>query len=581
MRDLDSSWLPRLIEPVTQISAEARPHRPRVAADDESLLGILLAVRGRLRWLVAAEGVLWIAASLAVVAAIGMFLDWWFDWSKGLRAFALVGNGLLALGVAWRKWGRPWLAIPGLDGLALRIERRRPELRSRLISALQLGREEAGTRESAAFIRRLVADARRAAEALDPRELAPASALRGCLRRVGPVLGGLAIGFLVGWPATGTLLRRACLDDVPVPRKTRLIEVTGDRTVGRGDDLVIEAVVEGWIPRVGRLQIRQESGRVQALTLDPDRSGRGRFARPLANLPGSFRYRVRVNDAESPEFEVRVLPRPVVTNLAMVQNLPTYTGLAPREVAPGGLELLRGSRLQVRGVASRSLRRASMRLGGLDEVVEAMVDESDRRRFAASLPADDPRWSSLIVDLEDDEGIGSRDPASYAVSVIGDKPPQVRMILPARREELATAAGTVLISFEVTDDFGLGALRLRHQWVGDNREVGAVVELDLAGETNAVVRRRFEWRLADLRPPVPEGGMVEFWIEAADRNDLDGPGVGRSERYLLRIVSEAEKRADLLGRAGDAISRLSDVAQGQDRLNEALGRIILEKPPNR
>ena len=72
--------------------------------------------------------------------------------------------------------------------------------------------------------------------------------------------------------------------------------------------------------------------------------------------------------------------------------------------------------------------------------------------------------------------------------------------------------------------------------------------------------------------------MVEFWVEAADRNDGDGPGIGRSERYLLRVVTEAEKRADLLGRAGDAIGRLGDVAQGQERLNDSLGRLILARP---
>lgn len=75
--------------------------------------------------------------------------------------------------------------------------------------------------------------------------------------------------------------------------------------------------------------------------------------------------------------------------------------------------------------------------------------------------------------------------------------------------------------------------------------------------------------------------MVEFWVEATDRRQDGGPGVGRSERYLLRIVTEAEKRADLLSRAGDAIGRLGDVALGQERLNETLGRIILEKPSPR
>jgi hypothetical protein len=42
-------------------------------------------------------------------------------------------------------------------------------------------------------------------------------------------------------------------------------------------------------------------------------------------------------------------------------------------------------------------------------------------------------------------------------------------------------------------------------------------------------------------------------------------------------VSESEKRADLLNRAGDFIGTISDVTGDQEKLNANLGALIMEK----
>ena len=72
----------------------------------------------------------------------------------------------------------------------------------------------------------------------------------------------------------------------------------------------------------------------------------------------------------------------------------------------------------------------------------------------------------------------------------------------------------------------------------------------------------------------------EYWFEVIDANDVTGPGVGTVEHYQARIVSEAEKRADLANRLSDAMEGLNGVRQGQEELNNKLGEIIFEKPPD-
>jgi hypothetical protein len=46
---------------------------------------------------------------------------------------------------------------------------------------------------------------------------------------------------------------------------------------------------------------------------------------------------------------------------------------------------------------------------------------------------------------------------------------------------------------------------------------------------------------------------------------------------LLRVVSESDKRADLLNRAGDFLGTISDVTGDQEKLNFTLGTLIYER----
>lgn len=569
--------------PTTEKPAPVRP--PRADAEIRSRLEARAAlVRSRMIRLAVGQAAMEAVGALLVVAVVAWGLDWLVELPRGWRIGACMLSGLAALGVlVARGWG-PLRCLPSGDALALWIERRRPEFRSRWISAVQLQRQQGqseGAPEdpaTAAFVARLVDETDTLGAQVDWTTVVPSDAFRARARQVGWLAGAILVVGVVAWPTSGILFRRWALEEVALPRQTRIVEITGARTLGRGDDFLLRAQAEGVLPKAGKLVLRHPSGRVQSLPLEADPAHPGRYERTLANLPASFHYRVEIHDATSAEFEVQVLPRPAVTNLALAVTFPEYTRQGTRAVAPSELTLLRGSRLRIAGQATQPLARADIRLAGVERTLAGAVDAADPARFVGEVPITGDGLSGFALELVDQRGVGSRDPAIFAVEVVADRPPQVRMLVPTRREELVTSRSEALVAMEVADDFGLGSLRLMYQFVSATNAVPVAMDLDLTGETNAVVRRRFEWKLAQLRPPLAEGAMVEFWVEATDRNNVDGPGVGRSERYLLRVVSEAEKRADLLGRAGDAIGRLGDVAQGQERLNESLGRIILARP---
>ena len=185
--------------------------------------------------------------------------------------------------------------------------------------------------------------------------------------------------------------------------------------------------------------------------------------------------------------------------------------------------------------------------------------------------------TGFTIHLTDTDGMEARDPAVYRIETVPDKAPSVRLTAPERKEELVTRQGVLLVGFDAVDDFKVAKARLRYR-AGEaaNAEVKSV-ELDLSGADGARWQRRFEWKMSDAARGLPYGTRLEFWMEVEDNNDVTGPGRGTSEHQLVRIVTDDEKRADLLNRAGDFLGTIGDLASDQEKLNQSLGALIREK----
>jgi hypothetical protein len=74
-----------------------------------------------------------------------------------------------------------------------------------------------------------------------------------------------------------------------------------------------------------------------------------------------------------------------------------------------------------------------------------------------------------------------------------------------------------------------------------------------------------------------EGQTIEWWVEAQDANDVTGPGKTESEHFLARVVSDEEKRADLMSRLGNYLDQINEVSETQRDLSARLGQLITEK----
>jgi hypothetical protein len=491
----------------------------------------------------------------------------------------LIQVGLLAAILVWLVL-LPFLKQPDDDELALRVERAKPEFGHRLIAAVQLARPgglEPGA--SRPLAEATVRQAEAMSEPMDFRDVVSVTRVRrlGGLAAAVFVLGMIAL--LVDAPVSFQLLRRAFLSTAAVPRKTRVVIEDGDKVIGRGDDVRLEAVAQGVLPTRGKLELQLPGRRTQQFEMEPTAQERRRFVRILENVQESFDYVVYLNDGRSDAHTVQVRPRPLVRGLEAKQEFPPYTKLPAAARPLADLSLLAGSRLQLTITASQPIQTAALRFVGSNAPsnLSLEVGATDATRLQGEFVVPRSGLTGFAVQLVDTQGMTSREEVVYRIRILPDQSPEVRLTYPDRKEELVTRGARLLVGMEAIDDFAIVALRLNYRTEQEATAQVRRVELDLAGEHPARVERRFTWDLGTVTPGFAEGTVIEYWIEAEDNNDVTGPGVGQSAHQVARVVSESEKRADLLNRAGDIFSGIADATEEQEELNRRLGEIILEK----
>lgn len=548
------------------------------------------AVRTRHTWVSIGTGLsvglTWFVALLTAVA----LLDWWLDLPWGCRALLLAANLLLAAWCLLRYTVLPIARGGDDEAIALRVERMEPAFASRLIAAVQFDRPNAlSPGESASIVKAMVRQTEQVAEAVDFRQVIEIEPMLKWFGGAG-VTWLLAAGlFLWGGQGASVLLRRAFLAPVSLPTRTQVELLSGSFMVAQGERAVFQARALGRRPENGAVEIQLPSGRRQTALMHPAEEP-GVYTGLIEGVQESFTYRVRLNDGLSPDATVTVTPRPVVVALVCTEIFPAYTGIGAVVRPSSDLSLLKGSRLRLAITASKPLR-LPRGAGPVNRVqlfaregtstipsVPLQPDPADPRKLVGELSLPE-NMTGFSIHLVDEIGLESRNPPVCLVELRPDHPPVLRILSPTRRDVLVTSESTCAISFLAEDDFGIGKVSLKYH-IDDEAE--KIVPLVIQPGQRQI-RGYYPWSIARLAPPPGkpslEGCLIDFYLVAEDLNTLTGPGVVQTEHYQLRVVSKAEKQAELIARMGESFSTLRDLSDKQEKAAADLGTLILEQQP--
>jgi len=466
---------------------------------DPLLNARLRPILRRLRWRRLAFGlaacwgaVLLLALALLAVQRLAGSVPWW---ARPLLA------ALAAAGAVWTLW-RLWRTRPGYPQLALWIERRDPQLKGELLTAVQ--QQESAPGGLNFLQQRVVLAALQASH-------------RGRWRRLIP-------GWQVLVSHAGQLAVLAALIAVasglrsPKARPLRTLffapasglEITpGDVELEKGSSLVVLARFGTEVPKEVEMVVSASGAPERRVPLvrslaDPV------YGTSLPDVSSDLRYRVVYDGRESREFRVKVFEFPRLERSDADLAFPDYTALPPKRVEDTRrVSAVEGTRLDLtlqlnKPVATASLVERTNAAGRLTLEVGTNRAVALLRGWALT---NSVRYDLVLVDAE---GRTNKMPASFWLEALPNRVPELKLPLP-RGDQRPSALEEIAFSGTVWDDFGMPRFGLAF-----NLGSGEPIEVTLGTQVPGKDKRAFDHLLRLEEMGVAPGDLVSWHLWAED-----------------------------------------------------------------
>ncbi|MCA9248047.1 MAG: hypothetical protein KDA42_13055 [Planctomycetales bacterium] len=535
-----------------------------------------------------------VAAWLAVVVAALMILgacDFVLRYQDpGLRILASLA-ALVAIAWGANRYLRSvvFLRIDALD-VAQRIERRYPELKQSLSSAIVFLRQEEGDAGagSSTLRRAAIAEATAGLETVDLEQVVNFQPTRRAVAIAGAALvmaftacaanseavvialSRLANPFgATSWPRVNELAFRRPLTKLAAGQ-TFEVELI-DRNGQLPDEVRIEfryASEQGWTaPESELMQLINDAMLFRKETV----------SRP-------FQYRATGGDDDTMAWlDLQVVEPPRIEILQARIYPPNYTGL-PATDSERQIRALQGSQIALRGSATKELSRANLRMDDGTVIPASLSDNGlefrvERDQFVLQ------RTGSYWFELFDLEGLSGRQPERYTLEAVPDSPPSVVFEQPAAAN-FFTADAVVPIEILVKDDLRIRDVFLRYTRSdrSDRSDEGEFARQLYVGpesvhaenESSELVdgeRRtiRHTWALAELN--LQPGAQISLVATASDYL----PQVGQSlAPRRINIITPAELEDRLALRQRLILAELSRALEMEKTTRSQLEILLIQ-----
>ncbi len=529
---------------------------------------------------------LWTHASATAIGLLGVWFwlslsaDWFFEPTRPFRLVGLIGIiglGLVGLGYVVRQIVSLTGARLGDTQLATLLERRFPQLDDSLLTTVAETPELPGTSHDL-FRTQTGNEATARLASIDLRQLFDYAPLRRTigLAAISIVSVGL-FGFLFP-EATGLWARRTLLlADENWPQQTRLELVGFDETqktkVARGADYTLHVRADASmpvIPSTVTVRYQTESGATGRVTMN--RVGNAaatgepfqRYEYPFQAVLASLTLDVLGGDDRIDDVRLQVVESPTIEQLTLECAYPDYMERASQTIPVGGpISLPEGTTVTIVGRANKPLQKVRITDRSASETDNTNPatepDSTDTNSPDPSQPVvltidgtNEFRWESGRLDrdrtvrfeLVDTEEIESRQPISFLLTAIPDRPPEPMVELDGISTAI-TPGARIPLAGRLLDDHGLA--RSWFEFSIDDEAVQNEPPTDYQGNPTEIPLRAAAFDLD--RRGFEAGQTLHLRLKAADRCLRDDqPQTGAGRRWSLEIVTPDRLRTLLQAR---------------------------------
>lgn len=253
---------------------------------------------------------------------------------------------------------------------------------------------------------------------------------------------------------------------------------------------------------------------------------------------------------------IQISQLPLVGDMRLTYNYPSYTGLSPRVVegSDGRIETLRATQVLFEAVADEPIEKASLvLLNTAGKPIRAIpVTLQDERQLKAQFSVmENGRY---YVTLTTTDGDQKRDRREYPVVVQADAHPTISMDTPAADLELKQTE-SVRVIWRARDDFAVSEVAL----VVESSAADSNERFVLAGPKQKAKGRegRYTYRPGE-QALASEDGVV-IYLEAIDNDPITGPKRTTSARRRITIFNARRNHARVQAQLQGALDKLVDL----------------------
>ncbi|MEE9294326.1 MAG: hypothetical protein V3W34_05080 [Phycisphaerae bacterium] len=533
----------------------------------------------RLRSYALAGGVATVMVFALAAGMVQFLLDYTFRLPWDMRAVLLVVIVVALFWMGWRHLWRAWRFPFGSREMACLIEKRHPQLRSVLISAVQFASGHVGAEgfNSPGLVREVVRRARRETASIAFDGVLQRGPVRRSLVVIVAMIGIVVAAFGLRPDLMGIWLdRNLLLLDTRWPQHTNLLVDLPDGvlTGARGDDLEVRAKAIGEVPRTVSIIFEFDSGTSGKETMIG--VGENEFRHTFGRVMEPFRFRLKGGDAETPWYKAQLADRPRVESARISVTPPAYAGLEPFVLPEGdrAVETLLGSEVVFDVQINKPVVRA--------ELMSAQAHGFESVGFPAQAHGLQPvgdAWSVTIsptetrmyhFELEDEIGLVNKRPVRLSVRVLKDAAPRVRMEVRGV-SDIITAQALLPVELEFSDVYGLARAELIYR-IAREEDAAHVVPLEAFNAGAKLFETRLNWPADSVA--LVAGDRLTLFAEAEDFNDVSGPSVARSGDMILRIVTRDELLGELARREQEYRQEFERALEQQEDLRRQLLTLI-------